>query len=96
MVHDRRLGNRTFTFGVSGQVLDGNLVMYDQETGTLWLQRDGAALQGELAGKKLKELPRKNYVPGIRWDEWRAKHPDTKVLHCDHCIPRKRELKTGS
>ena len=88
MVHDRRLEDQTVTLRVSGKVRDGNLVMYDEKTGTLWLQKTGAGLEGPLAGKTLRELPAWNYEPGIRWDEWRAKHPDSKVLHCGHCLPK--------
>ncbi len=88
MVHDRRLDDQDFTLRVSGKVRDGNLVMYDEQTGTLWLQKTGVALEGPLAGKRLRELPPWQYKAGIRWDEWRAKHPDAKVLRCDHCSPR--------
>ncbi len=73
---------------VSGKVQDGNLVMYDEQTGSLWLQRTGVALAGELEGLELKELPSAQYEPGIRWGDWLARHPDTKVLYCEHCMPR--------
>ncbi len=73
--------------GVSGKVKDGNLVMYDKLTGTLWLQKSGSALEGPMRGKFLKKLPRSNYEARVRWDEWRAKHPNSKVLHCEHCLP---------
>lgn len=88
MVHDRRLDDQIVKLRVSGMVRDGNLVMYDEKTGTLWLQKSGAALEGPLVGKSLKELPPSSYDAGIRWDEWRAKHANTKVMHCDHCAPR--------
>ena len=81
--------------GVSGKVRDGNLVMYDRLTGSLWLQKSGAALEGSLRGKFLKELSRTNYEPGIRWDEWRSKHPDSKVLHCTHCLGAPSSLRVG-
>ena len=87
MVHDRRVGDETLTLGVSGKVLDGNLIMYDKRSGSLWLQKSGAALQGSYRGKFLKRLPGTSYDPGVRWDEWRARHPDSKVLHCEHCLP---------
>ncbi len=90
MVHDRRLDDQTLRLRVSGMVRDGNLVMYDEKTGTLWLQQSGAALEGPLLGKRLKELPAWNYDPGIRWDEWLQKHPKSKVMHCDHCAPRRK------
>ena len=76
---------------VSGMVRDGNLVMYDKETGTLWLQETGQALEGELSHLKIKELPKEQYDPGVRWDEWLKKHPKSKILHCDHCLPSGRK-----
>lgn len=87
MVHDRRVNGETLTLGVSGKVQDGNLVMYDKRTGSLWLQRTGEALEGRLQGTVLKELPQSQYDAGVRLDEWREKHPETKVLHCEHCLP---------
>lgn len=87
MVHDRRVDGAILTLGVSGKVRDGNLVMYDRQTGSLWLQQSGKALEGRLRGQALKELPRAQYEPAVRWDEWQSKHPATKVLHCDHCLP---------
>ena len=38
---------------VSGKVRDGNLIMYDRETGTLWQQLSGEALEGPQRGKSL-------------------------------------------
>ena len=88
MVHDRRVNDQTLTMRVSGQVKDGNLVMYDEQTGSLWLQKSGKALEGQLTGLELRTLPKSQYDAGVRWDEWVREHPDTKVLHCDHCVPR--------
>ncbi len=87
MVHDRRVDGQELTLRVSGKVRDGNLVMYDENTGSLWLQKSGAALEGPMQGAFLKELPKSNYEPGIRWDEWLQRHPDSKVLRCRHCLP---------
>lgn len=87
MVHDRRVNGETISLGVSGKVKNGNLVMYDKKTGSLWLQETGEALEGKRQGQVLAELPKSQYEAGIRWDEWLAKHPDTKVLHCEHCLP---------
>ena len=87
MVHDRRVDGRALTLGVSGKLVDGNLVMYDAETDSLWLQGSGEGLEGELVGKKLRELPPDNW--GIqRWVDWRNLHPDTLVLTCAHCEGR--------
>ena len=81
------MGEETLTLAVSGKVRNGNLVMYDKQTGTLWLQETGQALEGELSRLKLNELPEGQYEPGVRWDEWLKKHPKSKILHCDHCLP---------
>ena len=86
MVHDRRVDDKTLTLKVSGKVRDGNLVMYDDQTNTLWLQQTGEALEGQLSGLKLSKLAPSQFDAGIRWDEWRKKHLNTKVLHCDHCL----------
>lgn len=72
---------------VSGKVRNGNLVMYDKQTGTLWLQETGQGLEGELSRSKLNELPKGQYDAGVRWDEWLKKHPQSKILHCEHCLP---------
>ena len=72
---------------VSGKVRNGNLVMYDKQTGTLWLQETGQGLEGELSRSKLNELPKGQYDAGVRWDEWLKKHPRSKILYCEHCLP---------
>lgn len=86
MVHDRRLADGEATLRVSGKVKNGNLIMYDVKTGTLWLQETGEALAGPLTGQTLRKLPPEAFEPGIRWDEWHKRHPDTKVLDCSHCL----------
>ena len=87
MVHDRRIGERDLTLGVSGKLVDGNLVMYDRETGSLWLQRTGKGLEGSLEGEHIEELPGEQWGM-VRWGEWRRAHPDTLVLTCAHCEGR--------
>ena len=72
------------TLGVSGKLIDGNLVMYDRETDSLWHQSSGTAVEGELAEEKLQELPEEQWQI-MSWEEWRERHPDTLVLTCAHC-----------
>ena len=92
MVHDRRVGGQELTLGVSGKLIDGNLVMYDVETESLWLQATGEQMtseggEGASGGKKLEELPREEW--GVeRWADWSRQHPDTLVLTCAHCEGR--------
>lgn len=64
------------TFGVSGKLVNSNLVMYDRKTDTLWQQLGGEAIVGELVGQKLKPFP----VDTLFWKDWKKLHPDTQVL----------------
>lgn len=67
------------TFGVSGKLVNSNLVMYDRKTQTLWQQLGGEAIVGELVGQKLKPFP----VDTLLWKDWKKLHPDTLVLSQD-------------
>lgn len=67
------------TFGVSGKLVNSNLVMYDRKTETLWQQLGGEAIIGELVGQKLKPFP----VDTLLWKDWKKLHPDTQVLSQD-------------
>ena len=52
------------------------LVMYDRETGSLWSQVIGPAVDGSFAGKKLTVLP----ALQTTWKRWVSEHPWTLVL----------------
>ncbi len=67
---------RALTFGVSGRLWRNALVMRDRETGTLWSQVSGAAIQGPLLGAELLPLP----AAVSAWSEWASLHPHTRVL----------------
>ncbi|MBI2337691.1 DUF3179 domain-containing protein [Candidatus Daviesbacteria bacterium] len=64
------------TFGVSGKLVNSNLVMYDRKTETLWQQLGGEAIAGQLLGQKLTPFP----VDTLLWKDWKKLHPDTEVL----------------
>jgi len=70
------LGDKIYTFGVSGDLYDSNLLMYDRDTNSEWLQITGQAVEGPLRGTKLHSYP----VAYDTWDHWRAHHPDGNVL----------------
>ena len=68
------------TFGVSGRLINNNLVMYDRATEAWWPQILATSMPGPW-----------NSAPGIRslrefrlvwttWEQWRKLHTDTKVL----------------
>ncbi|UYG06927.1 DUF3179 domain-containing protein [Halomonas sp. M4R1S46] len=67
------------TFGVSGRLLNSNLVMYDRATDSEWPQLLGLAIDGPLAGQGL--VPER--LVWTTWEAWRARHPGTRVLSRD-------------
>jgi len=50
---ERTVAGRTTTFGTSGRLYAGNLVMYDWLTESLWPQLTGRASVGTLTGTEL-------------------------------------------
>ncbi|WP_440998115.1 DUF3179 domain-containing protein [Arhodomonas sp. SL1] len=65
--------------GVSGRLINSNLVMYDRASDTFWPQILGAGIQGPHTGKALEELR----VFWTTWGDWKERHPDTRVLTTD-------------
>ncbi|PQJ35181.1 hypothetical protein BSZ35_11760 [Salinibacter sp. 10B] len=64
-------------FGVSGLLLDNNLVMYDRrDEQSLWPQMNRVAMCGPATGDGLTMIP----VVEMQWGRWKALHPDTNVL----------------
>lgn len=64
------------TLGVSGRLVNSNLVMYDRDTGSLWPQIGGTAVAGPRKGESLEEVN----VYWTTWGSWLEKHPETEVL----------------
>jgi hypothetical protein len=64
------------TLGVSGQLLNSNLVMFDRETRSFFSQIAATGLTGQHRGRTLDEV---NLI-WTTWERWRAAHPDTEVL----------------
>jgi hypothetical protein len=64
------------TFGVSGNLVNSNLVMYDRATDSRWPQVLATAIDGPLAGQALREFD----LVWTSWGRWRRRHPDTEVL----------------
>ena len=49
---DRRLGDRTLDFGVSGVLRHSDMIMFDRQTESWWQQLVGEAIIGELLGER--------------------------------------------
>ncbi|RMD58502.1 DUF3179 domain-containing protein [Candidatus Woesearchaeota archaeon] len=65
--------------GVSGKLYNSNLVLYDRKTQSTIPQILGIAVDGLLKGRSLKQFP----IQVTKWEAWRRKHPETKVLSRD-------------
>jgi hypothetical protein len=75
-VYSREINGEEYTFGVSGKLIMNVLVMYDRQTGTLWSQLLGEAVEGELKGTKLEFLP----AWQTTWADWKNQHPESLAL----------------
>jgi hypothetical protein len=71
-------------FGTSGKLYNSNLVMYDRQSGTYWAQATGQAIVGPYAGRQLAFVP----APIVSFADWRAEHPDGRVLSRDTGVER--------
>ena len=76
---DRRVDGETLRFGVSGLLRKSDLVMWDQQTESLWQQITGEAIVGELAGTQLEVIP----TPIVSWADFQKSFPDGTVLSRD-------------
>jgi hypothetical protein len=75
-VYARDVDARTLTFGTLILRWNRNFVMYDKETGSLWSQNLGEAMQGPLRGKRLEPIP----SVLTTWKIWSREHPDGTVV----------------
>jgi len=75
---DRRVGDKTYEFGVSGLLYNSNVLMYDRgdQGGGLWSQLMARGVSGATSGASLKPLP----LELTTWSDWRGRHPRTLVL----------------
>ncbi|WP_294180667.1 DUF3179 domain-containing protein [uncultured Schumannella sp.] len=79
-VFERTLPDGTdTTFGVSGALIESNMVMFDRATEGLWQQSTGRALAGEHVGTELALHPFQLLTLG----EVRASHPGALVMSDD-------------
>ncbi len=64
------------TLGVSGQLLNSNVVMFDRETRSYFSQITATGLTGDHRGRTLDEVQ----LVWTTWERWRNTHPRTEVL----------------
>ena len=73
---DRRVGRKTLDFGVSGNLRNSDLIMYDRQTESWWQQFGGEAIAGSYTGTRLRQLPARI----VAWADFRRRHPNDLVL----------------
>ena len=65
-----------YDFGVSGNLRNSDLIMWDRQTESWWQQLTGEAIVGELTGEQLDILP----ATLVSWEDFRETYPDGAVL----------------
>lgn len=62
--------------GVSGRLVNSNLIMYNRASDTYWPQILAAGIHGPQKGEGLNEIR----VIWTDWASWKERHPETEVL----------------
>ena len=79
VVFDRRVGSVTLDFGVSGNLRNSDLVMWDRQTESWWQQLTGEGIVGAYAGYRLDFMP----AQIVSWGDFKSAYPDADVLSRD-------------
>ena len=70
------MGAADQTFGTSGLLFDSNLILYDRETLSLWVQM----LEQSIAGDAVLRIPDKLQVVETTWATWLRMYPETILM----------------
>jgi hypothetical protein len=76
MAYNASMQGLNLIFDLEGRLYDGNSVLIDRNSGSLWLQETGMAFDGPLLGRGMPMLP-------VFWTSWGAASrcfPDAQVL----------------
>jgi hypothetical protein len=76
IVFKREVDGQTLRFGVSGNLRNSDLIMWDAQTLSWWQQFTGKAIVGELTGVQLEMIP----APVVAWKDFKAAFPDGQVV----------------
>ncbi len=79
VVFDRRLDGQVYDFGVSGNLRNSDLIMWDRQTQSWWQQLTGEAIVGTLTGAQLDILP----ATITAWRDFKEAYPEAQVLSRD-------------
>jgi len=71
------------TFGVSGRLINNNLVMYDRATEAWWPQIPATSIPGPWNADPSVASLREFRLVWTTWEQWREHNPETSVLSTD-------------
>ena len=75
LVFDRTVDGQTLNFSLQGDQTGVLTKLIDEETGSVWMALSGLAVEGELAGTRLKRLP-SHLSFWFAWTDW---YPETEL-----------------
>lgn len=76
MAYDASMNGLNLIFDLEGRLYDGNSILIDRNSGSLWLQETGMAFEGPLLGRGMPTIP-------VYWTTWgaaRKVYPQAPVL----------------
>jgi len=81
VAYKRVVNGKVAEFGVSGKLVNNDLVMYDRLEGNLWQQVTGVAIVGPAARRN--EVLQVVDIATTSWGKWKNEHSDAQVLSRD-------------
>lgn len=79
LAFDRTVNGTVLDFGVSGNLRNSDLIMWDRQTESWWQQATGEAIVGELSGTVLKPLS----LSVVSFEDFKADFPNAEILTTD-------------
>lgn len=76
VVFKREVNGEVLRFGVSGNLRNSDLIMWDNKTLSWWQQFTGEAIVGDLTGTQLELIP----AQLVAWKDFKAAYPQGVVL----------------
>jgi hypothetical protein len=76
IVFKREVDGQVLRFGVSGNLRNSDLVMWDNKTLSWWQQFTGQAIVGDMTGTQLEMIP----AQMVSWKDFKEAYPDGVVL----------------
>jgi len=76
IVFKREVDGEVLRFGVSGNLRNSDLIMWDNKTLSWWQQFTGEAIVGDLTGTQLEMIP----AQLVSWQDFKAAYPNGTVL----------------